>query len=184
MSSPTAFLIGVPLLVLLMPCAIHCSVTFQMYKRFVDSNCLSLGQIAQDICSNAEAACLPVFELVEYCEEFCGRHTMNNALLYSAIMAGNVPRLNSTKCRYCARDPMGLTCHILTFLNNAAECLGTTTTAPTTPLMCGSGGSPGTCVAGNCSIPLALGTCPAGEQCCLVPTTTAPSELKRVFLLL
>ncbi|XP_067669428.1 uncharacterized protein [Haliotis asinina] len=91
--------------------------------RFVKSNCVSIGIVAQETCTYCERACRPVLELGEFCEDFCEGGRTAQCDILGKFRPGDAARYNNTAESYCKTNEITDVCRILRSLRDAALLL-------------------------------------------------------------
>ncbi|XP_048247328.1 uncharacterized protein LOC124122014 isoform X3 [Haliotis rufescens] len=91
--------------------------------QFVQSNCVSIGAVAQETCNNCERACRPSLELGEYCEEFCEGDRTDKCDVLGKFRPGDAARYNDTAEVHCGSNEFTDICRILRSLRDAALLL-------------------------------------------------------------
>lgn len=91
--------------------------------QFVQSNCVSIGSVAQETCNDCELACRPSLELGEYCEDFCEGDRTDKCDVLGKFRPGDAARYNNTAEVYCGSNEFTYICRILRSLRDAALLL-------------------------------------------------------------
>ncbi|XP_071086438.1 uncharacterized protein [Haliotis cracherodii] len=91
--------------------------------QFVQSNCVSIGAVAQETCNYCELACRPSLELGEYCEDFCEGDRTDKCDVLGKFRPGDAARYNDTAEVYCGSNEFTDICRILRSLRDAALLL-------------------------------------------------------------